>query len=220
MVTPSVKAVLAAGIALSLLSVMVSVGFNQNTTAYGAMYGGGNVMSDKPSGMMSANMTGKNHATAVGSIANIELDSNGQTAWIQSGIWVIRASFNESSGTPDSVWLIAKFAMVKPDGTARHSHMIYGFKMSEFSMEQNNTVHVVKGTATVTMKDGPVPDVPITIKVINGSVIGFWIGPDKVDNHFGSSPVYGVLSERSMAMIMAMSSMSGGGQMMGNRTGG
>jgi hypothetical protein len=81
---------------------------------------------------------------------------------------------------------------------------MYGFQATEFTAEQNNTIHVVKGTATVTMKDGPVSEEPQTIKIFNGSVIGFWIGPDKVDSHFGSSPIYGTLSERSVAMMMQM----------------
>jgi plastocyanin len=60
------------------------------------------------------------------------------------------------------------------------------------------------------MKDGPVSDVPVTIKVFNNAVIGFWIGPDKVDGHFGTSPVYGVLSTNSQAMMKEMHSLMQG----------
>ena len=57
------------------------------------------------------------------------------------------------------------------------------------------------------MKHGPVSDVPITIKVFNNTVIGFWIEPDKIDGHFGTHPVYGVLSAGSQAAMQEMHSM-------------
>ena len=225
MVTKYLKVVYAAGISLSLLSVLVFVGITgtsqkTGTAAYGAMmYDKGNSMSNNSTTMMTTDEMSMTHRAAVGNIANVQLGSNGSPAWIQSGIWVMRASFNQSTNQPQSVSLIAKFTMVQPDGTARHMHMIYGFKPTEFTAEQNNTIHVVKGTATVTMKDGPVSDVPLTIKIFGGSVIGLWIGPDKVDGHFGSDPIYAILSARSMAMMMEMGSMKGEGQMMGNSTG-
>ena len=228
MVSKYLKGVYAAGISLSLLSVLVFAGItwtNQYTgiAAYGAMMYGkgnsGNSMSNNSTKMMTTDEMSMTHRAAVGQIASVQLDANGAPAWIQSGIWVMRASFNQSTNQPQSVSIIARFTMVQPDGTARHMHMIYGFQPTEFTTEQNNTIHVVKGTATVTMKDGPVSDVPLTIKIFNGSVIGLWIEPDKVDSHFGSNSIYGVLSERSMAMMMEMGSMKGEGQMMGNRTG-
>ncbi len=225
MVSKSLKVVYATGISLSLLFVLVFVGITatNQTIAYAAMsYDKGNsgngVTNDSMTTMTAGGMSVKHHA-AVGNIANIQFDSNGEPAWIQSGIWVMRASLNQSTNQPQSVSLFARFTMVQPDGNARHMHMIYGFKPTEFTTEQNNTIHIVKGTATVTMRDGPVPDVPLTIKIFNGAVIGLWIGPDKVDNHFGSDPIYGILSKRSMDMMMEMGSMKGEGQMMSNRTG-
>jgi len=224
MVRGYLKGTYAAAISLSLLAVLVFAGIagttqNMGTAAYGAMmYDKGNNMSSNSTTMMTEGMS-MTHRAAVGQIANVQLDSNGEAAWIQSGIWVMRASFGQNATEPQSVSLIARFTMVQPDGTARHMHMIYGFKPTEFTAEQNNTIHVIKGTATVTMRDGPVSDVPLTIKVFSGSVIGLWIGPDKVDGHFGSDPIYGVLSARSTAMMMEMGSMKGEGQMMGNSTG-
>jgi cupredoxin-like protein len=133
--------------------------------------------------------------TARGQIASIQLGSTGQPEWIQAGIWVIR--MHPSSDTP---WLIARFDMIKPDGTATHSHKIYDFSLSEMTREGNSTA-VLRGTATVSMRDGPVSEVPITVKVFNNAVIGFWIGPDSVDGHFGTGPVYGTLSTNSQAVM-------------------
>src|SRR5919198_5682706 len=87
-----------------------------------------------------------------------------------------------------------------------HIHNVYSFKASENARE-GNSIDVVKGTAIVTMKHGPVSDVPITIKVFNNTVIEFWIEPDKIDEHFGTHPVYGVLSAGSRAAMQEMHSM-------------
>jgi VCBS repeat-containing protein len=145
---------------------------------------------------------------AKGQISSVQPGASGQAEWIQSGIWVIRMMSSSDADHP-AAHVIARFSMVKPDGTAMHSHSIYNFKASEMTQEGNST-NVLKGTATVTMKDGPVSDVPVTIKVFNNAVIGFWIGPDKVDGHFGTSPVYGILSTNSQAMMKEMHSLMQG----------
>ena len=145
---------------------------------------------------------------AKGQIASVQLGTNGQPEWIQSGFWVMRMLSPSSGSDQPTAWLIAKFSMVRPDGTAMHSHIIYNFTTSEMTMEGNST-NVLKGFATVTMKDGPVSGVPLTIKVYNGAVIGIWIGPDKVDGHFATSPIYGILSPHSReSMMMTGASMT------------
>ena len=138
-----------------------------------------------------------------GNIGSIQTGVNGQPEWIQTGIWVLRIS---SDSDNPAARLIARFAMVKPDGTALHVHKIYNFEASEITHEGNST-DVLKGTATVTMKDGPVSDVPLTVKVFNKAVIGFWIGPEKVDGHFGTGPVYGTFSANSREVFQDIHSM-------------
>jgi hypothetical protein len=206
----------------------IAAGNGMATTAYAAMMdnnGNGTMMQGNSTTTMNTDsmmMTTKNmsgyHAVK-GQISNVQLDSAGNPAWIQSGIWVTRVSIGNNNNNLESVQLIARFTMVKPDGTAMHTHMIYGFKPTQFMMEQNGTVAVLEGMATVTMNTGPVSDVPITIKVFNESVIAFWIGPDKVDGHFGSNPIYGILTMGSKSMMMEMDSMMGDGNMMGSMNG-
>ncbi|HKU48986.1 MAG TPA: cupredoxin domain-containing protein [Nitrososphaera sp.] len=151
--------------------------------------------------------TGQNNAsatesmqTARGSIGSVQLDAAGNAGWVQTGIWVIRMSPPSTGSEQPTVNLIARFVMVKPDGTAMHVHKIYNFSAAEMSEEGNSTT-VVNGTATVTMSSGPVSGVPVTIKVSNNAVIGFWIGPEKVDAHFGSTPVYGTVSTNSQEVM-------------------
>ncbi len=165
------------------------------------------------------------HHIVKGQISSIQFDDAGKPEWIQSGFWVLKVTLGENNSI-NSSQLVARFTMVKPDGTSLHNHSIYGLKPIAFTMEQNDTIQVLKGSATVTMKDGPVKDVPITIKAFNKAVIGFWIGPDKVDGHFGSNPIYGTLSAGSRSMMMEMGSMThennnmmtGGGMMQQNLT--
>jgi len=150
---------------------------------------------------------------AKGSIASVQLGSTGQPEWIQQGIWVLRFTTGQNNEV-QSAQLIARFEMIKPDGTAIHSHSIYNFSTSQMTMEGNSTI-VLKGTATVTMKDGPVSGVPITVKVFNNAVIGFWIGPDKVNGHFGTGPVFGTVSTNSQAVWQEIHSLMQGMKSMG-----
>ena len=60
---------------------------------------------------------------------------------------------------------------------------------AEMSMP-NNGIIVYNGTATITMKEGPVNDVSISIKTLNDNVIGTWVDPAKTMNHFGNTPIY------------------------------
>ena len=109
-----------------------------------------------------------------GQISSIQLGNDGKPAWIQSGYWVLSV-FPTSDPEHPAVFLVARMAMVKPDGTAMHSHSLFNFNASEMTME-GNSIGVLKGTATVTMKDGAVTGVPLTVKIFNNAVIGMWIG--------------------------------------------
>jgi hypothetical protein len=57
---------------------------------------------------------------------------------------------------------------------------------------ENDTV-TYKGLATVTLKDGPVADVPIEIKIINNNLISISFDPAKFERHFGATPIYGTV---------------------------
>ena len=40
----------------------------------------------------------------------------------------------------------------------------------------------MNGTATVTMKNGPVTNVPISIKIMDDSAMSIWLDPSKPNN--------------------------------------
>jgi hypothetical protein len=73
-----------------------------------------------------------------------------------------------------------------------HTHTITNLVLKNKSMPNNSTV-IFNGTATVSLKNGPVTDVPISIKIMNNRVISIWLDEAKVNNHFGNTPIFGVI---------------------------
>jgi hypothetical protein len=82
------------------------------------------------------------------------------------------------------------FDMFMLDGTAAHKHTITDFKLSGNPSINGNTT-TFNGTATVSLKQGPVRDVPISIKLMGDKAVSIWIDPSKTENHFGNTPIYG-----------------------------
>jgi hypothetical protein len=66
------------------------------------------------------------------------------------------------------------------------------------------------------MKDGPVADVPVEIKVMDNSVISISLDGAKTNNHFGDTPIYGtIVTKQDMASMMGMKSREGNMTKMG-----
>ena len=59
----------------------------------------------------------------------------------------------------------------------------------------DNSTMVYNGTTTVTMRDGPVHDVLVSAKVMEGNVLSIWLDPSRIDNHFGDTPIYGKITK-------------------------
>ncbi|HXV46543.1 MAG TPA: hypothetical protein VD736_07720, partial [Nitrososphaera sp.] len=131
-----------------------------------------------------AMMEKSENLTLKGSISNVQLDSSNEPNWIQSGFWVLKTR-------GDSASIVARITMVKPDGMSLHTHTITGLSVTEQSTERST--HSIEGTANVIMSSGTVQDVPLTISVMNNAAIAFWIGPEGVDGHFGTDPIYGTV---------------------------
>ena len=45
------------------------------------------------------------------------------------------------------------------------------------------------------MKEGPVNDIPISIRTLNNNIISIWVDPAKTMNHFGNTPIYGDIAQ-------------------------
>ncbi len=82
--------------------------------------------------------------------------------------------------------------MVKLDGTAKHTHSIYDFKIAGNPVTDTvNNSTTYNGTSTVTMKDKPVKDVLTKIIAYDNSAIAISLDPKATKNHFGTTPIFG-----------------------------
>ncbi|HEY7695150.1 MAG TPA: hypothetical protein VH797_03510 [Nitrososphaeraceae archaeon] len=151
---------------------------------------------------------GMNHKDMTfGAISSIQNNEQGEPSWILSGHWVTNIvnktmdSFNQTNTAKFDSWIY----MVMLDGTAMHKHSISNFSLSEVSNQDNATLY--KGTVTITLKDGPVEQVPIEITVGNNHVIALSLDAGKTNNHFGNTPIYGIIPPK--ADIMKMMSQMG-----------
>jgi hypothetical protein len=145
---------------------------------------------------------------AGGTISSIQNDESGTPAWILSGLWkgaltnmdksnpdfsTPTVSNNKNDNLPTATFE-AEFDMVMLNGSALHKHSIYNFTLADISKVDDNN-YQANGTATVTMKDGPVNNVPLSIKSMNNNVLSVWIDPTKVNNHFGDTPIFGLIQQ-------------------------
>jgi hypothetical protein len=142
--------------------------------------------------------------TTFGTIASIQNDENDNPSWIVSGHWKGNLLNNQSqsnstsqgntSSSPLGSVFNTSFKMVKLNGTAAHNHTITNFVLSNMSMP-NNMTRIFNGTATASLKEGPVTDIPTSIRIMGDKVISIWLDPSKVNNHFGNTPIYGTVMD-------------------------
>jgi hypothetical protein len=134
---------------------------------------------------------------AFGTIASIQNDENGNPTWIVSGLYKASLSMNKTqdaaaTGSLPNATVNSKFNMVMTNGSAMHDHEIYDFTLTDISMP-NNLTTVFNGTATITMRQGPVSNVPISIKAVDNNAVSIWVDPTKIQNHFGNTPIFGTI---------------------------
>jgi hypothetical protein len=144
-----------------------------------------------------------------GTIASLQNDKDGKPAWVVSGLWrgsltnmtssaamMSSSSANNTTSKTNlpTATFNSVFNMVMLNGSALHKHQISNVTLTGMSMPNEKTV-VYNGTATITMKEGPVNDVPMSIRTLNDNVISIWVDPAKTMNHFGNTPLYGTITQ-------------------------
>jgi hypothetical protein len=122
-----------------------------------------------------------------GGITSTSNDGNTtEPAWVIGGVYKF-TEFNSSSPTFN-----ASFYMTKIDGTAEHIHSIYDLKLSGSPVvDSSSNSTMLNGTTTVTLKDGPVSNVPTQIELLDESAIAITVDGNSTNNHFGTTPIYG-----------------------------
>jgi hypothetical protein len=213
----SKKTSLTLGMAIAL-TLGIAVIFASPLSATTNM-GGGMMMSTPPSSYSSAQqpdgISGQSGIMepglyASGTIASLQNDKDGKPAWIVSGLWrgsltnmssatamMSSSSANNTTTSQNNLptaTFNAVFNMVMLNGSALHKHQISNFTLTGISMP-NEKASVSNGTATITMKEGPVNGVPISIRTFDDNVISIWVDPAKTMNHFGNTPIYGTVTQ-------------------------
>jgi len=134
---------------------------------------------------------------ASGTIASVQNDESGNPTWLLSGHWNGFVPSTIDANATQSGEFNAIFDMVMKNGSALHQHKIYNFSLIDDTFDSvnmpwsDNSTVTIDGTATATMKDGPVHGVPIT-QMVQGDVISISIDPNMTNNHFGDAPIYGI----------------------------
>jgi len=150
-----------------------------------------------------------------GPIASLQTDS-GKT-WVTSGKWNLQSILSNASTNPKNVIFNATIDMRGIDNSGAHGLKISAFKLTDNSVITGDlgSVLIFNGTATVKTPSGLFTDIPIRIKLIDsgqvflstnpqssvvepkwipkGGIISLTIDGQKINEHFGSSPVYGVV---------------------------
>jgi hypothetical protein len=137
-----------------------------------------------------------------GTISSIQNDENGIPAWVLFGHWKSNLASNQSliqgqgNDTLGGESFNAQFEMVRLNGSAGHTHTITNFVASNASQVNNSTM-IFNGTATASMREGPVTDIPSSITITGNKVISIMLDPLKVSSHYGNTPIYGLVMEDS-----------------------
>jgi hypothetical protein len=121
-----------------------------------------------------------------GTISSTQNGPDGKPAWKVSGTWNF---INLKSNTPA---FNASFDMMKLDGSSKHKHSINAtITSADFGRAGKSSVRTYSGTATISMKEGPVSDVPIVIKLSSDGNVGIMPDRVKTKDHFGNTPIQG-----------------------------
>lgn len=133
---------------------------------------------------------------AYGRIANNQIQSNGSISWIQSGLWYMTVSYNDTDNSKN-VYFYTDFKMVRPNGNSLHEHFIKNFKSTNVLIEKGKII--VSGIADIYAgKSLDYKEIPIVVNLKDNTVLSLSIDMDKTQQHFASSnanEMLGVLIE-------------------------
>lgn len=178
-----------AALSVSAIGVIVVLGFG-NTTLLG--------IASAQTGNNATTTGATNASKLMGVIGSMQLDENGNPAWITAGDWTLDSdapligSGASNETEPQISNFNATIYMVKnSDGRDFHQHRIYNFRQTAVTHQGANST-TVNGTFTITLLQGPVDNVNGYIHVINDK-IELWVDPVASDNHFGPTTITGMV---------------------------
>lgn len=206
------------GITLTGFVFVVPLSGYRDVMAFGQAGSQNNGIINSPTNALSSNVSSLNAAinklnftSASGTISSLQNDANGKPTWIVSGQWemlVFKPRLEESQSKPATVTFNAMFEMVRTDGVALHKHNISSaLNLTSINNSVNNNTHLssttINGTARLVtiglsnMAGMSNIIVPVSVKIIDDSAFSLWIDPSKIGNHFGNTPIYGIVTTES-----------------------
>jgi hypothetical protein len=126
-----------------------------------------------------------------GPLSGLSQNANGKVDWVISGNW--KSNLLSNANKQNSNVFDATIEMIKPDGTGLHTHALTNFTVLDISYPNINTI-MYNGISTITMKEGPITNVPTTLLLSNNNVISIMFDPNSVQHHFGDTPFYGIVA--------------------------
>lgn len=127
-----------------------------------------------------------------GEIGSIQSAHQSTFSWSTAGEWVIQLDGPITGrADPRIASFNATIHMVRLNGNVLHEHKIYNFNQSSVTHLGDDST-TFNGTMTVTLREGPVENVTGYIQIL-GDSIAIWIDPRAVDNHFGPTPIHGMV---------------------------
>jgi hypothetical protein len=201
------------GISVPVMAQMQSGGGNTAATTSDMPMGMGEGGSDM---MMHGMMA--NHKWGI--ISSIQNNQQGQPTWIVAGHWMMEigsaqngtAAANITGSISNIIGFHAMLHKMMLNGSSYHTHEISNFTQTgdpTFDSDTNSTT--ITGTATITIAGSPVPNVPTTIQIAQDKVIAITPDPAAIGNHFGNTPIYGIVAFPEMMQDMMMKRYGGGG---------
>jgi len=126
--------------------------------------------------------TSSNTSDKSGTIMSVQTDAQGK--WNLNGTWSLKG-VNSVSPT-----FTSEFSMAKLDGSSKHTHNISDFKIAgKPATDSSGTTYT--GTATITMKEKPATNVPVTILISNNGAFSIKVDQKATSDHFGNTPIMG-----------------------------
>ncbi len=137
-----------------------------------------------------------------GNILSVQNNDSGTQTWIISGRWKLSETPATSANTStQNASFSANLTMIRIDGTNSHKHRLTDLKLS--GLDFKNGTATVSGRITLTTEGNnevsnlgsqPIIGIPVKIQIFNMRAITIDIDKNKVNNHFGNLPIYGIVT--------------------------
>lgn len=161
-----------------------------------------------------ATTTTSSNNTLSGVIASLQADQAAAPTWITAGHWTLQSDgdlFDNSTQANVTDFRATVQMVLVTNGTATHEHEISNFTQTNVTHSGQNAT-TINGTFSLTLQGEPHDNVHGFITLQN-SKIEIWVNPVQSDNHFGITPMYGII------LGPGQKTMEHGGMMHQNMTG-